>query len=597
MCGIAGYIGPKADSFSLDEILKHRGPDGSGTYSNERVFLLHHRLSIMDPTDRGAQPMISHCGRFVIVFNGMIYNFREIRSQLEKKGIRFRTNTDTEVIVNGFSVYGCDIFPMLRGMFALAIYDQETGEVILARDPFGIKPLFYWYRNKELAFASELKWLLKRIDFAKEPNVDALYWYLQLGYIPAPYTAFEHIYKLEPGHLLRFDGESISTESFYQLKQPGSIFRDYYEAKKHVEQALHDSVEHHLISDVPVATFLSGGLDSALVTAVAKQFNSDIIAFTVSFPDSLQDETKEARETARWLGVRHEVIPLTTDSFTELSMQVLGHLDEPFADYSIIAEALVCRETAKHVKVVLSGDGGDELWGGYLRYNAYATIVKYGWVLKPFRFIGNLLPEASRTTSLSYWTLRIRKLFKAVDSDFVRVWFNLIRLFDTDRGQQEIIKSLKQTYIESLSSGKGILEFPLWFDIKNTLPYDMLTKVDVASMMWGLEVRVPFVDKEVINVAMKVHPDWKYDHRGRKKILKDVALKWLPENVIQRPKKGFEPPIARMLKQLPDIEQLQRNVPVKDLFPDWEDLVRHAQRNEHKKWALISLLMWLKKVV
>ncbi|NPA33366.1 MAG: asparagine synthase (glutamine-hydrolyzing) [Chlorobi bacterium] len=595
MCGIAGYIGENVSGFSLDNILKHRGPDSSGTFVEENVLLLHHRLAIMDPTDRGSQPMESHCGRFVIVFNGMIYNFRELKRDLERKGISFRTNTDTEVVVNGYSALGKDIFPMLRGMFALAIYDKDTGQLVLARDPFGIKPLVYWYRHKEFAFASEIKWLVKKINTSFEPNVDALYLFLHLGYIPAPHSAFKHIYKLEPGHLLVFDGENVSIEEFEVIKQPNQLFNSYDEATRNVKDAILDSVNHHLVSDVPVATFLSGGLDSALITAIAKDFIPDITAFTIAFPGSLQDETQEASETAKAIGVRHEIIPLDSQRFIDLSHQILDHLDEPFADYSIIAEALVCRETAQHVKVVLSGDGADELWGGYLRYNAYATIVKYGWLLKPFKFLGTFLPDTGRKTTLSYWNLRLKKLLGAVDNDFVNTWYNLIKIFDLTRGREEIIQILKRYFAESLGSGKGLLEFPLWFDINYTLPYDMLAKVDTASMMWGLEIRVPFVDKVVVDTALKVHPEWKYDTRHRKKILRDIARTWLPEHVINRPKKGFEPPLARMLKHLPDIESLQKGIPVKDLFPDWNIIVKQAQRNEHKTWALISLLYWIKK--
>ncbi len=595
MCGIAGYLGNRSSTFSLDNVLKHRGPDSSGTFVGENVFLLHHRLSIMDPTDRGNQPMGSHCGRFVIVFNGMIYNFKELKKDIERKGISFRTNTDTEVVVNGYSAFGKDIFPMLRGMFALAIYDKETGQLVLARDPFGIKPLVYWYRHKEFAFASEIKWLLRKINASFEPDVNSLYLFLHLGYVPAPHSAFKHIYKLEPGHLLMFDGENISIEDFAVVKQPEKLFVTYEEATERIKQSLLDSVNHHLVSDVPVATFLSGGLDSALVTAIAKEFNPDITAFTVAFPGSLQDETWEASETARAIGVKHEIIPLDSQRFIELSHQILNHLDEPFADYSIIAEALVCQETSQHVKVVLSGDGADELWGGYLRYNAYATIVKYGWLLKPFKFLNTLLPETGRKTTLSYWNLRIKKLLRAVDNDFVNAWYNIIKIFDLSRGHEEIIQILKRYSTESLSSGKGLLEFPLWFDVNYTLPYDMLAKVDTASMMWGLEVRVPFVDKIVVDTALRVHPEWKYDTRHRKKILRDIARIWLPEHVINRPKKGFEPPLARMLRYLPTIDSLQQKVPVKDLFPDWEIIVNQSKRNEHRTWAIISLLYWLKK--
>jgi asparagine synthase (glutamine-hydrolysing) len=558
MCGLAGLQGQL--TLPSKDILAHRGPDAFGQYQAQETQLFHWRLSILDLSEAGNQPMSNETGKLWLIFNGEIYNFQTLRLELEHKGHRFRSQSDSEVLLHLYEEYGQEMLPKLRGMFALALYDEVQEELFLARDPFGIKPLVYSELPEGFAFASELRLLASLPEFPRTIDPAAVEFYFRLNYIPAPWTIWKNARKLRPGHFLRVRQGRIIQEGRYtslvSQPWPGSVEA----AEEALRATLVESVRAHLISDVPLGAFLSGGLDSSLVVAMAQEtLNSPIQTFTVSFPEFPHyDEGSYARETAKLLGTNHTEIPITAAQAQQVLEEMVDHLDEPFADSSLIPSAIVTSATRQHVKVALSGDGGDELFAGYNKYQGL-HLAEQALPLAPLlKGLAHLpLPERRGTP----WGDRVRqfrkltRLLEKVPS--VRLMRSMEVLSERDFGQVVntlqnnglIQEQLDQLLAEAETAGFLDLNKVLYLDAHFVLPYDMLFKVDTASMAHALEVRVPFVDIEVARLAFSFPGDWKLKGYQRKWILRQIAQHYLPASILNRPKWGFGIPIGEWIRK------------------------------------------------
>lgn len=568
MCGIAGFWVKTKRYKSLHTLLakinatlRHRGPDEEGLFLDGPVGLANRRLSILD-LEGGKQPLFNEDRSLVVVYNGEVYNYPELRKELEARGHSFTTHTDTEVLVHLYEEYGTDLVHRLRGMFAFAIYDRDKRELFLARDPFGIKPLVYADLPSGFVFASELRALLTWPEFPKEVDLDAFYLYVAYNYIPAPYTIWKAARRLPPGHwMLVRDGNIIEIRSYFTPKvEPWTGTAE--EAVEHLSSVLQDSVRSHLISDVSLGAFLSGGLDSSLVCALAQEvLDSPLHTFTITFPEwPVYDESRYARQVAHYLGTKHEEIPVTAREAQEALEDIVTHLDEPFADSSLVNVAIISKVSRRYVKVALSGDGGDELFAGYNKYQGlrlaeYLSTFPWSWLLRaitrlplPERrgsVIGNRVRQARKMVRLLHGEAfeRYYQATLAVEYELIK---NLLALNGAaETLPRQVLRSVWQT---AQTHGFRDVNQWLWSDVNFVLPYDMLHKVDIASMRHSLEVRVPLVDVDVVSTVAALPGSWKLRLLERKWILKRVLARYLPKKFLERPKGGFGIPIGEWMR-------------------------------------------------
>ncbi len=544
MCGIAGVLKfggtpvTESELTALNGLLKHRGPDGEGAFIKKCAGLAHRRLSIIDSVG-GAQPMVSEDGSCALTFNGEIYNFRELREELKGKGATFRTNSDTEVVLQAWRAWGSGCVERFRGMFAFAVVDFGKKCLFLARDPFGIKPLCYFLEKDRLVFASELQ-ALKPLNPPRELDLQALGEYLAIGYVPAPLTIFRGVCKLEPGRRMTigFDGKTSGPESYWELGFGAGPRGDYQECAEELERVLRESVKAHLVSDVPFGAFLSGGMDSSLVVSfMAQELGARVKTFSIGFEGA--GELPYAETVARKWNTDHTAEIVRADAVSVLPL-LAQHYGEPFADASAVPVYYLSRLAKASVSMVLSGDGGDEAFGGYRSYRRWLKSIypeRNPWkkllypaarMLWPSRFGGNLetlerwrfiiewnRPEERR----SLWRPEIERLTKA--DIFEQLW--------------------------AQAPGSG-LDRVRWMDYKTYLPGDILNKVDIASMAHGLEVRTPFIDARVLEFVSSlpheflVHKIEVGEWTG-KRILRTILKKYFSADFVDRPKKGFNPPV------------------------------------------------------
>lgn len=533
---------PEDESFRVSlERLRLRGPDAEGSWRGERCWLGHRRLSIIDLSEASSQPFHSAEGRYHLVYNGEIYNYREIREELRSLGCEFRSSGDTEVLLHALIHWGKNALNKLNGFFAFAFYDSRDHSLLLARDRFGIKPLLYSFRQGKLCFGSELRSL---IPFLDEPGLcrKALPFYFQLGYIPAPMSILEGVRKLEPGMLLEYcDG--ILREEAYYIAKPG-------ESGKNLRELLEDSVKLRLISDRPVGVFLSGGMDSSIISAIAARLHGGIHSFSLGFPEmGYLDESRDALGVAKHIGSTHHALSASLVDLESSLSGFLDSLDEPFADSSALAVWMLCREVSREVKVALSGDGADELFGGYRKHRAYVLLqnplLKGALGLLPFsgghregRF-GDALRKISRLRSMSRFSREDLLWQLAIFADEEAV----LRATEADR----------ERYFEERLRWAGSKGSPgmkrriLDFDRKLVLPNDMLVKADRSSMAHGLEVRVPFLDHRVVERSLALGEDELFSGKLGKLALREYFSDLLPEQVFRKAKHGFEIPLSTLL--------------------------------------------------
>jgi len=566
MCGIAGIYGSERETgpilTGMLARLEHRGPDDAGCHVERRVALGMRRLSIID-IEGGDQPVANEDGSVLLVFNGEIYNHRQLRNQLRAAGHRFTSRSDTEVIVHLYEEYGDDCLAHLRGMFAFALWDRHQERLLVARDRLGVKPLYWTQLDGELIFASEIKALLCHPAIRPAMDHEALGLYLGLKYVPAPRTLFRGINSLPPGHCLVARRGTIQTHRYWDLPFGNGVgpagHRAEAEALEELDSLLNDSVTEQMGSDVPFGAFLSGGLDSSLVVALMRRnLTNDVRTFSIGFETEDGDSADElgyARQVARELGAVHQEVRMGARQFVEEAHRVIYHLDQPIADQSTVATHLLSGLAAREVKMVLTGEGGDELFAGYARYPGEAAYP----LARPF---GPLLRGVTPALSDHLPGLRREKiaLYALSHSDEGRRFANWFPLFDDRRLQQLLSPDLRERTLPGgaadlfrdhlkILTNRDAVQRLLYVDNKLWLPDFLLLRGDKLTMSNSLEARVPLLDHRLVEFAARLPRNLKVRGRERKYLLRRAASRYLPSLVLERPKQGFPMPIARWFRQ------------------------------------------------
>jgi len=630
MCGIVGFITLKADNIPDDgllrqmrESLSHRGPDDKGEYvrpiddGGPFVYLGHRRLSIID-LGGGHQPLFNEDGTVWVVFNGEIYNFRELRGELEARGHQFQTHSDTEVIAHSYEEYGEECFRQFNGMFGIGIWDERRRRLLLARDRLGKKPLYYCLMNETFIFASELKAILTYPNFRRKVNPLSLMKYLFYEFVPSPHTIFDEAKKLPSASYLIWQRGSVEVKEYWSPFCLGGMGESISESEAEVRmmELLKRAVRRRLISDVPLGVFLSGGIDSSAITALAqKEASGKLKTFSIGFEDSSFDESKYASQVSQFLGTEHYERQMTPSDLLHIVPNLPDILDEPMADASILPTYLLSKFTREHVTVALGGDGGDELFAGYPTYLAHKFARRYerflGNLHPAIHFLGNLLPVSDNNISFDF---KVKKFLSGIGyPDGIRnsIWLGsftfpgiekvvsseILNHFDRIRLVEEI-SSYEETFpIKDLTT---LLQY---LDLKLYLQESILVKVDRASMACSLEVRAPFLDYELVEFVMGLPSELKLRGFTSKYVLKKAMKNLLPKEVIQRKKKGFGVPIAKWVKgplrelfeELLSPERIRREG---FLNPEYvttlfQDHLMNKKDNRKQLWTLLVWELWV----
>ncbi|MBC6607141.1 asparagine synthase (glutamine-hydrolyzing) [Hymenobacter sp. BT188] len=572
MCGITGIFAFSdagrnslaALPASTDAIIS-RGPDSQGHYVYDNVGLGFRRLAILDLSCDGNQPMTDESGRYTIVFNGEIFNFRELRQRLVRKGHQFHSQTDTEVILRLYITEGRNCLKKLNGFFALAIYDKEEDSLFIARDRMGVKPLLVYRDEDKLFFASEMKSLLA-LGVPRKMDYVALSHYLQLNYIPGPATIFKGVKKLLPGHYLYVKGQKVVGKAWYRIpydaKKTQKNKLSYEQQQKKLLELMDDAVARRLVADVPLGSFLSGGIDSSAITALAARHTPHLNTFSIGFRDEpFFDETKYANLVAKMHQTNHTVFSLTNQDLYDHIFDVLEYIDEPFADSSALAVYILSKRTREKVTVALSGDGADELFAGYNKHMGEFQIRQGGFkaeAVAGLDFLWDILPKSRN----SFFGNRIRQFQRfsrgMLSGPKDRYWDwasfvserdarNLLSLASRRKVGKKLAEKRRRDILQHLHAD-GDLNEVLLTDMNLVLPNDMLTKVDMMSMANSLEVRTPFLDYNVVNFAFSLPVESKINANMKKRIVQDAFRPMLPEELYKRPKHGFEVPLLKWFR-------------------------------------------------
>lgn len=527
----------------MTDALVHRGPDGRGTYVHEGVGLGHRRLSIIGLSD-GAQPMTNQAEDVWVTYNGEIYNYLQLKQELEHEGQVFRTHSDTEVLVHGYKVWGDAVVERLRGIFAFTIYDRRKNRLLGARDHLGVKPYYYFATAGLFLFGSEPKALLAHPEMPCRPDLDTLHLYLRFGYSPASYAAFEGMKQLEPGSTIAVDTDEIRLRRYWVAPELGTGNPPNLDAE--IDRRIDETVEIELMSEVPLGAFLSGGIDSSIVAAsIAKnpKLTERPATFSIGFPEAKYDESPHAKRVADSLGLDFNVEIMSIESL-DLLERLVDIYDEPFADSSAIPTYALCQMARKHVTVALSGDGGDEIFGGYRRYQKLGS---YHELPSPARRFAGLaargVPDGVRGQArLERMSLPMGQQYQYELSMFTKRWLRDLCEPELDR---EVGWSLAEVYENA--PGRSPVLRAQWTDVNSYLPGDILTKVDRASMACSLEVRVPLLDFRFIEWASTVPPEQAFGDGTGKVALKNHLARRVPREIIDRPKMGFGVPLEYWL--------------------------------------------------
>jgi asparagine synthase (glutamine-hydrolysing) len=565
MCGILGIVGhPRADTLDAVELLRHRGPDGDGRWSSERAGIAMRRLAIID-LETGDQPVANERGDVVAVVNGELYNYRELRAELESEGHTFRGHADVEIVPHLYERHGDAFVERLRGMFAIALWDEARGRLVLARDRLGIKPLYLADLADGLAFASELAPLLA-LGASAEADPEAVADYLVLGYVPGTRTGVAGIRSLPPAHVLVHE-DGRARESRYWVAEPRA---------RPLEETLDDAVRLHLRSDVPLAVLLSGGLDSSLIASLAApHLDEPLRTFTVGFADGALDEREPARAVARAVGSRHEELVVETSVADDLP-EIAGRLEEPNADAAAIPLWYLSRAVASEVKVALAGDGGDEVFGGYSRY-AWDPVAAKVRALGP---LARLLPERGGRKNV---VRRASKLLRHAAKPEPRRYLSWFALMDGD-ARAHVFERLFANAPAALTP-LGRLQ---WVDLHSFVPDNLMLKADRLSMAHSLELRVPMLDHEVVEAGLALPDRAKVRGVRTKVAVRELVERRLGAALARRPKQGFDPPVERWLRE--DLRDLSH-----DAIATLDGLVdaRVAEgATPAQRYALTMLALW-----
>jgi len=624
MCGIAGWINleknrvanhSEAVLHAMCERMKHRGPDSEGLWLDERVALGMRRLSIIDLAT-GEQPVYSEDKQIVVVMNGELYNFREVRASLEKLGHKFETQTDTEILPHLYEEYGEAMLEHINGMFAFALWDKRKEKLLIARDRFGEKPLYYGVFDGKLIFASEPKVLLANASVKAEINTNALRQFLSFDYVPAPHSIYKGISKLPAAHFLTVEKGETKTRRYWNLSwNKNGNTPSIEKAAEELRELLADSVRMRLVADVPLGILLSGGVDSSSVAAFATQFSTEKVkTFSIGFEEDSFDESKFARQVATHLGTEHYEEKLSVEKAADLISEIGTWLDEPMSDGSLIPTFLLSRFVRKHVTVALGGDGGDEIFAGYPMYFAHKVANIYNSVPQFLRNgliepIVNNLPVSNKNLSFDY---KAKRFVAASKYDVVtrhHSWFgsfsideqsNLLSKDVLAATSNDIYKDAKE--LLEICDAQSEIERMQFLDINYYMAEDILTKVDRASMAVSLEVRAPFLDPRIAQFAASIPLEYKLKGNKGKYILKKAVEPFLPKNILHRPKKGFGIPIADWLKgrlnplmhELLDSKRLKEQGLFDEKFV--QKIIKEHETNavsHHKQlWTLLVFQLW-----
>lgn len=598
MCGIAGYISKtkpeKKILKAMTDRIKYRGPDAEGFYLDEMAALGHRRLSIIDLSS-GNQPIYNETKDIVIIFNGEIYNYLELREILKKSGHTFTTSTDTEVLVHGYEEWGHDLTKKLRGMFAFAIWNKKEKELYCARDGWGIKPFYYYENNNTFMFASEIKAFLDHPDFKKEFNDKILSAYLCFNSTPTEETFFKGVYRLEPGYQLIYKDGEKNLEQFFKLEFKETN-KDIDTIVEEIDKAMKDSVKHHEIADVEVGSFLSSGIDSSYLVSLSRPDKT----YTVGYDNPKYDEISYAKDLTKKLGISNTSKKITKEEYLKNFSNIMYHMDEPLADPSAIALYFVAQIASKDVKVVLSGEGADELFGGY---NSYREEIDQAWYMKipyPLRHLASLVagifPEAR---GFNFLYRRGRKL-KDYHIGLGRVFRDEEALKIVKSPNQVTTKEIVAPFYEEYKDNstlvqRQVIDFYFW------LVRDFLHAVDRNTMMFGLEARTPFLDKEVYEVARQMPTSAKINKETTKPALRLAAKKVIPNESYKKRKLGFPVPLREWMKE-DDLytaikekfnsKTAAKYFDIKRINKLLEDQKNNKKDCYKKVWTIYTFLVW-----
>jgi len=630
MCGICGIYDKKSSGSITTAAgrkalatLLHRGPDDEGAYNDDNIFLGHKRLSIIDTSANGRQPIASNNGRYICVFNGELYNYQEYRDLLISKGYQFKGHSDSEVIPNLYQEFGIKFLDMIKGIFAIAIYDAEDSTLLLIRDRLGVKPLYYYNNDSYLSFGSELKAILADNRIERIVDHQAIYDYLSFSYIPEPATGFVNIFSLLPGHYLMFDGTKTDIKCYYSIQNESqSFYKTQEEAETDLKSILADAVERQLMSDVPIGTFLSGGIDSSLVTAFSVAASKNPIeSFTVKFPDQAFDESYYAKRMAEHCGSVYNELHIKQQAIdAKLLKEVLEHFDQPFGDSSALPTHLISNMIREKITVALSGDGGDEFFSGYEVSWRYPFILK----LKKIPAVIRRLMIAALSPLKFVSASRYRQYKKLLRLTFLEEHIILQNAFSylTEEEKHELYKddlplaaNLKATHrlfkeiYKKGAPGATVQQFYTRY----SLPGDMLKKVDMMSMKASIEVRVPLLYEDVVACSYNIPEQWKYKFGKGKLVLRNILATMAPDEVVNKKKWGFSIPLDKSLsadgmafinETLSASDALLYKFIKKEIVQRWLDMFLSGNNNMltisrsglyQRIYMLLSLELWLQK--
>jgi asparagine synthase (glutamine-hydrolysing) len=627
MCGISGFIDFERNNKKLIlkkmlNELKHRGPDDEGMWFNDFLSLGHRRLSVIDTSDRGAQPMISRSGRYVCSFNGEIYNYKELKQKLEKKSYEFNGSSDTEVLLALIEDVGLsNALKDCIGMFAIALWDKNNDNLHIARDRFGEKSIYYGWSNKRFFFSSELKSIVKHPHFKKNINQEAVNLMLCSNFIPAPYSIYKDVYKLEPGNIFTLDIDyrkhqlsNYSITNYWSLESQFSDCNNnkfkgsFREASNIIEELLEDAIVKQSRSDVPLGMMLSGGIDSSLICSLAQKSTSQVIkTFTVGFDSRALNEIEFARAISSHLGTEHHDMVVSGYDAYKFVPELAEIYDEPFSDISQIPSYFVSKFAGEKVSVALSGDGADELFLGYSRHllGLYLSKIPYSNFIasvldnQMVRVVFNCLSAGKKMNSYDYFVSllgskdnleMIGKLSRdRFAPNYLNNYFTPDNIFNNDIPSNLI---------------NNIVDLFRYIDIKDFLSNDIMLKVDRSSMASSLEMRSPFLDHRILEFISKLPSNYLHNFRGSKLLLKSILYKYIPKNLVERPKMGFIPPIAYWLRtdlkewagdQLVDTNSELNLVDLKKSKELFHSHINQKQDNSLLLWRILMLQAWKKR--
>jgi asparagine synthase (glutamine-hydrolysing) len=625
MCGIAGFthfngnMGDKAALKKMGDSLYHRGPDAGGEYLDDHVGLAHRRLAIIDLSDAGIQPMTSHDGKYIIVFNGEIYNFQALRAELSATGYPFKTHTDTEVILALYASEGENLLSKLNGMFAFTLWDTTKQKLMIARDRMGKKPLYYLQTETQFAFASEIKAILTLPNVPKDIRLDAVYDFFAYQYVPDPKSIFTHIHKLPPGHYMTVDAKGIEITQYWDVSFKHTSTASEVELTEKLRELVTHCTKQRMVSDVPLGAFLSGGVDSSGVVAMmASNSETPVKTCSIGFDDKKYNETEFAKEVADKYHTEHHEFTVHQNVADNLE-EIVGFFDEPFADPSLVPTFFVSELARQQVTVAIAGDGGDEVFAGYEKYttdatenslrNKFPAVIRKHLFPKLANFLASsnakiwrkgksLLTSLSQEPAMGFYTTNSQ-----IDD---RQWNKLIKPeVKNQLGDYHPSKITIDAYEKS--DGPDHLAKILYTDMKTYLPGGILVKVDRMSMANSLEVRAPLLDKEVVEFAATLPSEMKFKNGEKKHILKEAFKPMLPDNILYRKKMGFSVPLASWfrheIKDLAKKHIIDQAEGLKSIFNHdyiqtlWQEHQNESADHSALLWSMLMFEMWFVRYI